>query len=108
VHEHIARLVQEGLKKNPVLDMASGIHHLYLISSRNPMLIEHHPGHLTNGMIFPLNYTILTGHIGRRELMLETQITAKGFEMRVFKFSAIDTTNRSNRISILLILQHHN
>jgi hypothetical protein len=69
------------------------------------MLIEHRPSHLTKGMIFPLNHTILTGHIGRRELMFETQITTKGFEMRVFKFSAIVATDSSNSISIPLILQ---
>jgi hypothetical protein len=37
--------------------------------------------------------------------MLETQITTKGFEMRVFKFTAIVATNSSNNISIPLILQ---
>jgi hypothetical protein len=36
--------------------------------------------------------------------MLETQITKKGFETRVLKFGAIVAMNRSNSISILLIL----
>jgi hypothetical protein len=69
------------------------------------MLVEHRPSHLTNRTIFPLNYTILTSHIGRRELMFETQITTKGFETRVFKFTAIVAMNSSNNISIPLILQ---
>jgi hypothetical protein len=105
VHELIAHLVQEGPKKNLIPNMACGIHCLSPISPWSPMLIEHRPSHLTKGMIFPLNHTILTGHIGRRELMFETQITTKGFEMRVFKFSAIVATDSSNSISIPLILQ---
>jgi hypothetical protein len=80
MHELIARLVQEGHEKNPVPNMASGIHRLRLISSWSLVLIEHRPSHLTKGMIFPLNYTILTSHIGRRELMFETQIMTKGFK----------------------------
>jgi hypothetical protein len=55
--------------------------------------------------IFPLNYSVLTSHIGRRKLMFETQITIKGFETRVFKFTAIVTMNSSNSISTSLILQ---
>jgi hypothetical protein len=69
------------------------------------MLIKHRPSHLTKGTIFPHNHTILTSHIGRRKLMFETQIMTKGFEMRVFKFTAIVATNSSNIISIPLILQ---
>jgi hypothetical protein len=105
VYELIARLVQEGPQKNPVPNMASGIHCLCPISSQSPMLVEHRSSHLTKGMLFPLNYTILTSHIGRRKLMFKTHITTKGFEMRVFKFTAIVTMNSSNNISIPLILQ---
>jgi hypothetical protein len=68
------------------------------------MVIEHHLSHLTKGMIFPLNYPILTSHIGRRKLMFETQITKKGFKMRVFKFTAIVAMNSSNNISMSLVL----
>jgi hypothetical protein len=105
VHELIARFVQEGPEKNSVPNMASGIHRLSPISPRSPMLTEHRPSHLTKGTIFPLNYTILTSHIGRRKLMFETQIMSKGFEMRIFKFTAIVATNRLNNISIPLVLQ---
>jgi hypothetical protein len=105
MHELIARLIQEGPKKNPVPNMASGIHRLRPISSRSPMLVEHRPSHLTKGMIFPLNYIILTSHVGRRKLMFETQTTTKGFKTRVFKFTAIVATNSLNNISIPLILQ---
>jgi hypothetical protein len=69
------------------------------------MLTKHRPSHLTKGMIFPLNHTILTSHIERRKLMFKTQITTKGFEMRVFKFTAIVATNSSNNISMSLVLQ---
>jgi hypothetical protein len=85
--------------------MASGIHRLCPISSQSPMLVEHRPSYLTKRTIFPLNYTILTSHIRRRKLMFKTQITTKGFEPRVFKFTAIVAANSSNIISIPLIIQ---
>jgi hypothetical protein len=69
------------------------------------MLIEHRPSHLTKGTIFPFNYTILTSHVGRRKLMFKTQITTKGFEIKVLKFTTIVATNSSNNISIPLILK---
>jgi hypothetical protein len=104
VHKLIARFVQEGPQKNPLPNMASGVYRLSPISPRSPMLIKHRPSHLTKGTILPLNHTILTSHIGRRKLMFETQITTKGFETRVFKFTAIVATNSSN-ISMSLVLQ---
>jgi hypothetical protein len=104
VHKLIARLVQEGPQKNPVPNMASGIHRLSPISPQSPMLIKHRPSHLTKETIFPLNHTILTSHIGRRKLMFETQIMTKGFKMRVFKFTAFVATNSSNNISMSLVL----
>jgi hypothetical protein len=100
MHKLIARLVQEGPQKNPVPNMESGIHRLSPISPRSPMLIKHRPSHLTKGTIFPFNHTILTSQIGRRKLMFETQITTKGFKTRVFKFTAIVSTNSSNNISV--------
>jgi hypothetical protein len=105
MHKLIARLVQEGPQKNPVPNMASGIHRFRPISPRSPMLIKHRPSHLTNGKIFPLNHTILTSHVGRRKLMFETQIMKKSFKMRVLKFTAIVATNISNSISMSLVLQ---
>jgi hypothetical protein len=105
MHELIERLVQEGPEKNPIANMAGGIHRLSPISPRSPMLIEHRPSHLTKGMIFPFHHTILTSHIGRRKLMFETQITAKDFGTRVFKLCAIVATNSSNNISTTLIIQ---
>jgi hypothetical protein len=105
VHELIARLVQEGPQKNPVPNMARGIHRFRPISPQSLMLIKHSPSHLTKGTIFPLNHTILTSHIGRRKLMFEIQITTKGFETRVFKFTAIVAMNSSNSISMSLVLQ---
>jgi hypothetical protein len=103
MHELIARLVQEGSQKNPVPNVASSIHCLRPISSRSPMLIKNRPSHLTMGRIFPLNYTILTSHIGKRKLVFESEITTKGFKPSVFKFTTIVATNSSNNISIPLI-----
>jgi hypothetical protein len=60
VHDHIAHLVQGGPQKNQVPNMAISIHRFRPIFSQSPMLVEHHPSHLTKGTIFPLNYTILT------------------------------------------------
>jgi hypothetical protein len=105
VHELITRLLQEGAKKNQIPNMAHGIHRLSPISPRSPMLVKHRPSHLAKETMFPLNYIILTSHIGRSKLMFETQITTKGFETRVFKFTTTVTTNSSNIISIPLVLQ---
>jgi hypothetical protein len=69
------------------------------------MLVEHRLTHLTKGTVFPLNHTILTSHIGKKELMFETQITTKGFKTRLFKFTIIVAMDSSNNISIPLILQ---
>jgi hypothetical protein len=69
------------------------------------MLVEHCQSHPTKGTILLLNYPILTSHIGRRKLMFETQIMTKGFETRVFKFTAIVATNSSVSISMSLVLQ---
>jgi hypothetical protein len=52
MHEVIARLVQEDPEKNRVPNMARDFHHLHSISSRSPMLVKHHPSHLTKGTIF--------------------------------------------------------
>jgi hypothetical protein len=105
VNKLIARIVQQGPQKNPVPNMARGIHYFRPISPWSPMMIKHRPSHLTKETIFPLNHTILTSHIGRRKLMFETQITTKGFKTRVSKFTAIVATNSSNNISMSLVLQ---
>jgi hypothetical protein len=88
-----------------VPNMASAIHCFRPISPRSPRLVEHCPSHLTKGTIFHFNHTILTSHTGRRKLMLQTQITTKGFETRVFKFTTIVSTNSSNNMSIPIVLQ---
>jgi hypothetical protein len=105
VHKLISRLIQEGPQKNPIPNMASGIHRLHPISPQSPMLIKHRPCDLTTRTIFPLKHTILTSHIGRRKLMFETEVTTKGFETRVFKFNVFVATNSSSSISLPLILQ---
>jgi hypothetical protein len=105
MHELIPRLLYKCLKKNLVPNMACSVHRLSPISPWSPMLVEHHPSHLTKGAVFPLNHTILTSHMGRRKLMFETQITTNGFKPRVFKFSATVATDSLNNISMSFVLQ---
>jgi hypothetical protein len=69
------------------------------------MLIEHHPIHLTHSSIFPFYHAILGRHIQTRELVFKTQVMAKGFKARVFKFQAIVTMDRSYGIFVPLVLQ---
>jgi hypothetical protein len=64
MHELITRLFHEIPKKNLIPNMARGVHYLCQVSSPSPMLIEHHPSHLTKGTIFPLDHIILTSDIG--------------------------------------------
>jgi hypothetical protein len=84
--------------------MARGVDRFGPISPRNPMLIEHHPGHLNKGSILALNNTILLRDIRREKLMLEAQRNTKGFKMSILEFCAIVTTNRSHGILRELIL----
>jgi hypothetical protein len=54
--------------------------------SQSPMLIKHHPSHLTQGSIFPFHNTILVRCIRTRKLVFKTQVMAKGFKTRVSEF----------------------
>jgi hypothetical protein len=69
------------------------------------MLIEHRPSHLAQGSVFPFNHAILGRRIQTRKLVLKTQVMAKGFKARVFKFRAIVAADRSYGISAPLVSQ---
>jgi hypothetical protein len=71
---------------DPVRNIACGIHHLNPEPSRSPMLIKHHPIHLTQGSVFPFHNTILGRRIQTRKLVFKTQVMAKGFETKVSEF----------------------
>jgi hypothetical protein len=59
VHHLIACLLRESSEKNHVRSITRGIDRLSLEPPQSPMLVEHRPGHLTQGSIFPLHYAIL-------------------------------------------------
>jgi hypothetical protein len=88
--------------------MACGVDRFGPISPRNPMLIEHRPGHLNKGLILALNNTILLRDIGRGKLMLEAQRNTKSFKMSILELCVIVTINRSHGILRELILQSKN
>jgi hypothetical protein len=69
------------------------------------MLVEHPLGHLAQGSVFPFHHAILGRHLQTRKLVFKTKVMAKGFEMRVSKFRAIVTADRSYGIFMPLILQ---
>ena len=60
------------------------------------MLIEHRPRHLNLRPILPLYNSILLWSVGRRILVFEPLITAKGVKTSVFEFCAIVTVDRSH------------
>jgi hypothetical protein len=92
-------------KVDPVRNIARGIHRLIPEPSRSPMLIKHHPSHLTQGSVFPFHNTILGRCIQTRKLVLKTQVMAKGLKTRVSEFCAIVTADCSYGISVPLVSQ---
>jgi hypothetical protein len=86
VHQLIAGFLLMHSEVDPVRHIARGIHRLNPEPSRSPMLIKHHPSHLTQGPVFPFDNTILGRHIQTRKLMFKTQFMAKGFKTRVSEF----------------------
>jgi len=79
------------MKKNAVRDIASGIDRLCPILPRSPILIKHGPSHLHKSAILPLYNTILLWCIGRRILVVQTLVTAKGIKTSIPKFCFIVT-----------------
>jgi hypothetical protein len=69
------------------------------------MLIKHRPSHLAQSPVLAFHNTILGRRIRTRKLVLETQVMAKGFKMRVSEFRAIITADCSYGISVPLVPQ---
>jgi hypothetical protein len=105
VHQLIIGFLLLHSEVDLVRNIARGIHHLSPEPSRSPMLIKHHPSHLTQGSVFPFHNTILGRCIRTRILVFKTQVMAKGFKTRVSEFRAIVTADRSYGISVPLVSQ---
>jgi hypothetical protein len=86
MHQFVAGFLLMHFEVDPVRHIAHGIHHLSPEPSQSPMLIKHHPSHLTQGIVFPFHNTILGRRIRTRKLMFKSQVMAKGFKTRVFEF----------------------
>jgi hypothetical protein len=86
VHQLVAGFLFMHSEVDLVRHIARGIHRLSPEPPRSPMLIKHHPSHLTQGPIFPSHNTILGRRIRARKLVFKTQVMAKGFKTRVSEF----------------------
>jgi hypothetical protein len=64
VHQLVTGFLLVDSEVDPVRNIARGIDRLSLEPSRSPMLIKHHPSHLTQGSVFPFHNTILGGIYG--------------------------------------------
>jgi hypothetical protein len=82
VHQLIACFLLMHSWVDPVRLIARGIHRLSPEPSRSPVLIKHHPSHLTQGSAFPFHNTILRRRIWTRKLVFKTHVMAEGFKMR--------------------------
>src|SRR6185312_9661274 len=81
--------VHESTQENTVGHVTSGVNRLSPVFARSRMLIEHSPRHLNQLLILPLYNSILLWSVGRRILVIEPLITAKGVKMSVFELCAI-------------------
>src|SRR6185369_1813247 len=77
--------VHESTRENTVGHVTSGVNRLSPVFVRSPMLIEHRPRHLNQRPILPLYNSILLWSVGRRILVFEPLITAKGVKTSVFR-----------------------
>ena len=68
------------------------------------MLIEHRPGHLNKRAVLAFHNAVLRGSIWRRELVVQTVITAEVVHTRVPELSSIIGTN-SPYMSMTLVVQ---
>jgi hypothetical protein len=80
----IRSFVQKCLKKDVIGHMACGVDRFGPKTSRSPMLIELHLGHINKGLILVFNNVILLGHIRRGKLMIESQRSTKRFQNETF------------------------
>ena len=68
------------------------------------MLIEHRPGHLNKRVVLAFHNAILWGSIWRRQLVVQTMVTAEVVHTRVPELSSIIGTN-SPHSAITLVVQ---
>jgi hypothetical protein len=61
VHQLIACFLLVNPEVDPIRHIARGIERLSPEPSRSPMLVEHHPSHLTQDFVFPFHHAILGG-----------------------------------------------
>jgi hypothetical protein len=105
MHQLVATFLFMDTGVNPIRHIARFIDCLSPEPSQSLMLIEHHSSHLAQGSVFPFHHAVMGRHIRTRELVFKTQVMAKCFEARVFKFRAIVTADRSYGISVPLVSQ---
>jgi len=67
------------------------------------MLIEHHPGHLNKRVVLAFHNAVLWGSIWRRQLMVQTMITAEVVHMRVPELSSIIGMNSPHSAMTLVV-----
>jgi hypothetical protein len=77
VHELVTGFLLVIPELDPVRHIARRINRLSPESSRNPMLIEHCPSHLPQGLVYPFHHAILGRHIRTRKLVFRTKVTAE-------------------------------
>src|SRR3954466_4775694 len=85
--------LQELMKVNLVDDMASCVDGFGPEPDWGLVFSKHCSGHLNKSTILPFNNTILLRCIGSREFVSETIIIKKFFNVSVFEFSSIVTTD---------------
>jgi hypothetical protein len=105
MHQLVAGFLLVHSEVDPVRNIARGIDRLSPEPSRSPMLIEHHPRHLTQNSAFSFHNTILGRCIQTKKLVFTTQLMAKGFETRVSEFRAIVIVDCSYGIFVPLVPQ---
>jgi hypothetical protein len=86
VHQLVTSFILMHSEVDPVRNIARDIHRLSPEPSRSPMLIKHHPSHLTQASVFPYHNTILRRRIRTRKLVFKTQVLAKGLKTRDSEF----------------------
>src|SRR3954466_13271781 len=85
--------VQKFVKVNLVDDMTSYVNCFSPEPDGSLVFSKHGSGHFNKSSILPFNDTILLRCIGSRELMSKSMIIKKIFNMSVFEFSSIITSD---------------
>jgi len=100
----IRGLTYVSSEKNAVGDIAGRVHCLSPKPARSLVLIEHRPCHLNKRAVLAFHSAVLRGSIWRRNLMVQTMVTAEVVHTRVPELSSIIGTN-SPDTAITLVVQ---